>query len=377
MQETMTREERFDAAFQFEEKPDRIPVAPAVGMYPGATWAGKTFAEAHDPNTGLDVMLKAFDDLGGWDALYWHLPTTEEYQLLLERAPMKYLIPGRDLPDDYINQPTEEEFLKVEDYDTIADQGFDTFWNKDYLHRITDWTDGQMAEKLQDLERLHTRASAEWAKRDVEPFMGWGEYHPFFQLSLARSFVPFSMDLYSCPDKVAAALDKMTTEMIPRCIGAMKKSGKKYFGIGEERSSAYHYPPALFDKLWMPYTKRIVEAMWDEGFFTFFHLDTDFSKNLESFKQLPEKSFCLGLDSTTDMVNARKVLGGHCALMGDVPAAMQAIGTPKDIEVYCTHLFKEVGKDGGFILSSGCECPADAKFENVKAMIDTAKQCFY
>jgi len=32
-----------------------------------------------------------------------------------------------------------------------------------------------------------------------------------------------------------------------------------------------------------------------------------------------------------------------------------------------------VGKGGGFLLTTGCECPVDAKFDNVKMMIDTAK----
>jgi len=31
------------------------------------------------------------------------------------------------------------------------------------------------------------------------------------------------------------------------------------------------------------------------------------------------------------------------------------------------------GEGGGFILSSGCFVPIDAKFENVKAMIDIAE----
>lgn len=377
MQETMTREERFDAAFQFTEKPDRLPVAPLISGYASAGWAGKTFADAHNPDLGLEMMFKAFDDLGGWDALYFALPILEEEQILLERQPMRVLVPGRDLPVDYVNQPHEEEILKVEDYDTIIDIGFDRFWNEDYLFRITNWTESDIQDKLKMLERLDTKAHAGWSERGVAPFCGWGEFHPFFQLSLARSFVPFSMDVYSHVDKLEAVLDRMTDEMIPRCIDIMKKSGRKYFGLAEERSSAYHYPPELFDRLWMPYTKRIVEAMLDEGFYTFFHLDTDFTRNLGSFKQLPKKSFCLALDSTTDIINARKVLGDHCALMGDVPAAMMALGKPEEVEAYCAKLFNEVGKDGGFILCSGCEVPGDAKFENAKAMIDTAKKSFY
>jgi len=60
-------------------------------------------------------------------------------------------------------------------------------------------------------------------------------------------------------------------------------------------------------------------------------------------------------------------------IMGDVPASLLSIGTTEDVVAYCEKLIDIVGKDGGFILSTGCECPIDAKFDNVKAMIDTPK----
>ena len=60
-------------------------------------------------------------------------------------------------------------------------------------------------------------------------------------------------------------------------------------------------------------------------------------------------------------------------IMGDVPPALLTVGTPEDVTSYCKKLIDIVGKDGGYILSTGCECPVAAKFENVKAMIDIAK----
>jgi uroporphyrinogen-III decarboxylase len=39
-------------------------------------------------------------------------------------------------------------------------------------------------------------------------------------------------------------------------------------------------------------------------------------------------------------------------------------------------LIDVVGEGGGFILSTGCDCPVDAQFENVKAMIDTGKSYY-
>ncbi|MBW2370784.1 MAG: hypothetical protein JRH15_23180 [Deltaproteobacteria bacterium] len=377
MAETMTREERLKAAFTYCEKPDRVPVTPAVSGYTAASFYGKTFAESHIPEVGLDLILKSFDDLGGWDGIYLDLPLVEAFQILVYRQPMRWKIPGRDLPDNYINQPFEEEVLKAEDYDKILEMGFENFWNEDYVFRVTDWQPGSLDEQWEMIANLAEHGAAEWAKRDVASLFGWGECHPFFILSLARSFVPFTKDLYFNADKVEAVISKMTDEAIPRIIATLKEAGSNNMLIGEERASAFHYPPEMFDRFWMPYTAKMVDAFWSEGIFTTFHLDTDFSKNVHAFKQLPEKSFCLHFDSTTDMFKAKEIMGNHCSFMGDVPAAMLSLGTPQDVEAYSTKLIKEVGKDGGFILNAGCECPCDAKKENIQAMIDVAKTSLY
>jgi uroporphyrinogen decarboxylase len=46
------------------------------------------------------------------------------------------------------------------------------------------------------------------------------------------------------------------------------------------------------------------------------------------------------------------------------------------VEAYCKKLIDVIGDDGGFILSSGCTVPADCKFENLKAMVHTAKNYY-
>lgn len=377
MAETMTGEERVWAAFLYKERPDRVPVTPAVSGYTAAYYQGLTNAQVHDPDTGLDAMVKTFDAVGGWDGLYLDLPLVEEFQILVYRQPMRWKLPGRDLPDDYINQVVEMEYLKFEDYDTILEKGFDEFWNEDYLTRITDWKVEELTQKWEVIEKLAGQSVETWAKRDVKSLFSWGEAHPFFILSLSRSFVPFSQDLYFKKEKVDEVLKIMTNQAIPRFIEMAKESGIKNVMIGEERASAYHYPPEIFERFWMPYTKQMVDALWSEGIFTTFHLDTDFTKNIPSFKQLPKKSFCLHLDSTTDIFEAKKIMGDHCSFMGDVPAAMLSLGTPQDIEEYCKKLINEIGKDGGYIINAGCECPADTKPENLKAMIDVAKKSFY
>ncbi len=60
-------------------------------------------------------------------------------------------------------------------------------------------------------------------------------------------------------------------------------------------------------------------------------------------------------------------------ISGDVQASLLTLGRPDEVEDYCRKLIDVVGKDGGFMLTTGCECPVDARFENVKVMVNTAK----
>jgi len=49
-------------------------------------------------------------------------------------------------------------------------------------------------------------------------------------------------------------------------------------------------------------------------------------------------------------------------------------GAVNDVKKYCKKLIEDCAEGGGFILSTECETPWDAKPENVKAIIDSAKK---
>ena len=79
----------------------------------------------------------------------------------------------------------------------------------------------------------------------------------------------------------------------------------------------------------------------------------------------------MALDGETDIAAARKVLDGHICVMDDVPATMLFLAEPEEVYRYSRKLIGELGP-GGFILQSGCDIPADAKLENVQAMVRAA-----
>jgi len=61
-------------------------------------------------------------------------------------------------------------------------------------------------------------------------------------------------------------------------------------------------------------------------------------------------------------------------IFGDVPTAKLVTGTSNEVDEYCHRLIEEVGKDGGFILAGGCEIPPNARFENLKVMVNSVRK---
>lgn len=372
MRETMSCDERVQAAISLE-KPDRVPIVPTLLPEPAARLAGLTQAQVSgDSGAALDAIVRVYDEYGGWDNVYPGPYKPVQLQAA-NLYPMKMRLPGKDLPDDHEFQLVEEEILRPDDYDRICEKGIDVFYYEDFLGRISDMHPHDVPELIDDLRETYTKFLAECEKRGRQLFFGTYAIHPFFTLSLMRSMVPFTQDLYFNPEPVQRALKRMTDELIEKQIHIIKASGINRCLLVEERASGFFYPPAVFERFWWPYTMEIVDAFWSEGITTIFHLDTCWDRNIHYFKKLPRGSAILELDSMTDIFRAKEIVRGHLCIHGDVSAALLSIGKPADVEAYCKRLIDEVGGDGGFILGSGCSVPNEVRPENFRAMIETGK----
>jgi uroporphyrinogen-III decarboxylase len=196
---------------------------------------------------------------------------------------------------------------------------------------------------------------------------------------MGRSLKEFSFDLHRRPEKVLEAMEAIMPGLIETAIGGqmgmrqMTKHGYLTNFIGATRGAATFISPKMFEKFNWPFIKRIALALLDAGITPLFHFDSDWTPFLEYFKDLPKGKCVLDLDGATDIFQAKKVLGGHMCLMGDVPAALFKLGSVEQMHAYVRRLCEEVGDGGGFILGSGCSVPIDAKAENVRAMIEAGK----
>jgi uroporphyrinogen-III decarboxylase len=376
--ETMTSQERAEAAIRLD-KPDRVPIAILATGAPFARIGGITNAEFYsNEHKANEIIFKIFDECGGWDLDMGSLvcnsvKMTKTIMTLALGLKLEY--PGLDLPDDYAYQAHEEEVLKQEDYATIAEVGWVKFMTEDFIFRILDITPAELNQILNDMMPIFFKGMDAWSQKGVVTMYPASPFtcHPFFRLSLGRSMVKFTEDLYYNPENIDKALKTMTREFIETTISGCKIFDSKITLLVEERAGCFFYPPKIFERFWWPYTKEIVDALWSEGIVTWFHLDTNWDKNIPYFKQLPRGSVVLALDGTSDIFAAKEVLRNHACLCGDVQASLLSLGTEEQVEAYCERLIDEVGADGGFFLSSGCELPAAIKPGNLKAMIRTGK----
>ncbi len=371
-EEYMTPQERMNAAINLE-KPDRVPIAPLVGMDLPAAYYGLNTAEMHkEPIKALEAMVKFFDEFGGWDG-YSTLPLYKGGYIL---AGLKFKAPGQELPDgpNYYGQFDEGEWMKVEDYKTVADIGWLKFVASEYIYRISDWSPEDAEEARKKFFELAVKGVEEWLiKRKLGLRTGANRVHPFFTLSLNRSLLKFTQDLYYRPELVEAALETMTDELIKRTIAACKNNGGNVVFIPEERAEGAIYPLKIFERFWWPYTKRIVEAFYEEGIITWLHLDQCWDLNIPYFKELPRASCIIDLDGLTDIFKAKEILKDHLCIMSDVSGSLFSIGSEKQVEDYVKKLIDKLGVDGGHILSSGCEVPPTCRPENFKIFLKTGK----
>ncbi|MBR6571388.1 MAG: uroporphyrinogen decarboxylase family protein [Clostridia bacterium] len=191
--------------------------------------------------------------------------------------------------------------------------------------------------------------------------------------SLAGRLMDVTEIMYACydePETVHIVLDKATRYLI--AYGqAMKAAGADAIMMAEPLAGILS--PDLAEEFSVPYVKRIIDALQDEEFAVLYHnCGNAVPSMLEQIYTQGAAAYHFG--NAVDMLEILQNSPSEILCMGNIdPAGQFAHGTPESISQATRELLDKCGGYPNFVLSSGCDIPAHAKWENINAFFHTLK----
>ncbi|MBI4322563.1 MAG: hypothetical protein HY675_29075 [Chloroflexi bacterium] len=405
------REKRIKDAIQLRE-PDRVPVLLRMDDFVIKYAGYSPSVSFYEPAIHRQAVIRTLVD---FDADFcWPPANTGNSGLALEALDARQVRwPGGNLPADATYQFIGAEYMKEDEYDLFITDPTD-FMLRYYLPRVFGALAPlskmpAMGEKLttaflpmthllgkqefQTMAQALLRAGEEQEKFSLEwtgleedmaelgfplvYYPGGVSLEPFdLFASFLRGLRGIAIDMFRRPEKLLAACDRVVDWRLARALPAPpNKRGHQH----RIQSGALHFSSdrfmskKQFETFSWPSWKRALLASISLGYVPCPFGEGKTDDRLEYFLELPKATVFLHL-TLADMARAKALLGNHCCIGGSVPSSLLVTGSASEVEDYCKNLIKVCGKGGGFILSFGDGGLHDAKPENVKAAIDSAKK---
>ncbi|HWQ54729.1 MAG TPA: uroporphyrinogen decarboxylase family protein [Bryobacteraceae bacterium] len=364
--------------------PDRVPIRPFAAEFT-ATYAGLTCQEVtHDYRKAFDAVLRCCADFD-WDAVVPNMVYV--WTGLTQAMGLRYYaIPGIDIAADVgfqYREPSENEaFMRREEYDElIADP-------TRFLYEV--WFPRVSAEAVQRGCPVTYRNNLAFVKGG----MAMLDYFHAFGPQLARmrdecgtpssisgmlkapldiladklrGYVGLVYDLMEIPDKVLAACRALQPHLQWIALSGLDAERKLPIPIWMHRGCVPFISHQLFDTIYWPTLRPIIEAIWAQGNQVLLYAEGDWTAHLDSFAQLPEGSVIFHIDRT-DYKAAGRSLGGKFCLSGGVPNFLLATGTQEAVKARCKELIDELAPRGGYIMDASAILQNDASIDNIRAM---------
>ncbi len=173
-------------------------------------------------------------------------------------------------------------------------------------------------------------------------------------------------------------LISMQTAMYLRMAEMILDARPDFFMIGA--SGLYTLQsPAHFRKYSLPVIQKLTRMSKEAGLPSFIH----------SCGKQREMVDILATETDIDVVNPLEIApmgdcdlaeiktahGDRLALMGNIHTTeVMLLGTPEKVREECIKAIDAAAKGGGFILSTGDQCGRDTPDENIRVMVDTARE---
>ena len=217
---------------------------------------------------------------------------------------------------------------------------------------------------LEGMRRLKRRFAGEI------PVIGYIQA-PFRHVSMLRGSENAMRDLYKNPEPLRELCEIALASLIVYAV-AVINTGVDILFISDPSSSGDAISRQHWERWGKPLTTRLVRLVKPTGVRTILHVCGDNSDRLEGMAATGVD--CLSLDEPVDFAMARRVLGPAYPLMGNVSTSLLAMGSPEAVAEATRSVIAKAGKDGGLLVSGACILPGICPPENIRAMVETARE---
>jgi hypothetical protein len=366
----MTAIERVNKHINLEE-PDRVGIAP-MGEFYYAQLVDMSIADfLMDPVKCDHAFEYGFKKHGGLDMAETGFLMASYLNPIPDGFSTFYLdwhLPGRerdpyDIPN--LNERAKEDPIMTEDdYDLVLEHGF---------HRLFSFRRAGV-EDLGSLMRLGPAvapiARKWWEQYKVPTMIDGGMGQPLGVLVRMRGATNFMLDLRRRPEKMLEVMDVLCDGLIASSLNTAEMLHAKTLILGAGTAADF-ISPQMFEKFVLPFLVRCAHAAVEAGYRLQYHFDTNWTPMLHYLKDLPAKSGYLHLDERTDICEAKKILGDHLCLFGNLKPSLFRFGTEEEVERQVKTIIDGCAGGGGLIISA--ELTADSRFELVDKMVQVTK----
>jgi len=181
------------------------------------------------------------------------------------------------------------------------------------------------------------------------------------------------MDCFDEPDMVHTVLQKATDFLIAYAK-EYKEAGADGILLAEPVSGLLS--PAMEAEFSAPYVKQIVEAVQEDSFLLIYHnCGNNTPLMVPSLVSNGAAAYHFG--NAVSMVDLLEKMPADIPVMGNIdPAGQFYLGTPESIREATLELLEKASKYPNFIISSGCDIPPVASWENIDSFF-RAVEDFY
>ncbi len=400
------RTKRLQDAMQLKQ-PDRVPIQLSMS-YMLADMYGVSHQEQHEnADKEIEMLEKA--------ALYFQpdsimgVYNNPGPSLALGDRMTKF--PGHGLSSNGSFQFVEGEYMKSEDYDDFiedpADWSIRKYWPRIFseleglallpplgvasfgtysLSNLEVFKAPLVVKALQALARA-IEAQAEAQARIVYTtqhlaalgfappiFSGVALEAPFDLMSdTLRGMRGIMLDIYRQPEKLLIAQEKVVRFQLEYAVNWCRSSGMNVAFIPLHRGSDGFMSLPQFEKFYWPQLKTMLEQLVKAGIMPFVFYEGVWDERLQYLAKLP-KGKTVGWFQASDIFKTKEIVGDTMCIVGGMPNSLLKGGTTEEVRQLTIRLCKEVGKDGGFIITTGVGEMEGCQPELVKVWVETTKE---